>query len=380
MLLVTAVAMLVSQAEVPAVACQPGATSAPRVQGFSPATLVIGDEEATPLFRVRSATLTADLSLAVANGGTSEILVFGPDGSLRRNLGGAGGGPAEFGRLGTASWMRGDRVAVTDFGGWKVVVMDVEQGFVASVPIRDLRPSRIQAVRPLPDGRWLVTSTTDGAPPPGGGRFRGELAVSVHAANGDLERRVLTLPGVDWWDFMDPSGGGSRGLPVFPKMTRVVVDRTGCLWVNTGADLEVLVYDLEGRVRGTVALPEELGRPVTRDEWSARIDAHVEQTLDPDWQPRIRRVYEAIPFDPIRPAMSGMRIDDEGRLWVAPEHGPDEDVEGWWVYAGSGSEPDWVPAPAPSGARRILDVRYGHIVLLHVSELGVETISVRELL
>jgi hypothetical protein len=273
--------------------------------------------------------------------------------------------------------MRGDRVAVTDVGGRKVVVMDPEQGFVASVPIRDLSPWRLQGVEPLADGRWLVTSTAPGAPAPGGGRYRGELAITLHAANGDLERSVLTLPGVDWWDYMDARGVGSRGLPLFPKMTRVSVDRTGCSWVNTGAELEVTVYDVEGRVRGTVALPEELGRPVTRDEWRARIEAHVEQTLEPRWRPRIRRIYEAIPFDPIRPAMSAMKVDDEGRLWVTPDRGPGEDMEGWWVYAGVGSEATWVPAP--QGTRRVLDIRYRHIALLHVSDLGVETVSVRGL-
>jgi hypothetical protein len=79
------------------------------------------------------------------------------------------------------------------------------------------------------------------------------------------------------------------------------------LWVNTGVELEVTVYDLEGRVRATVSLPEEAGRPVNREEWNARIDAYVARTFDPARRPRVRRIYQAVPFDSVRPPMSAMR-------------------------------------------------------------------------
>jgi hypothetical protein len=212
---------------------------------------------------------------------------------------------------------------------------------------------------------------------PEGGRVRGEVTLALHAVNGDHVRQLMALPGLEIFDHLEPSGAGSRIMPPFAKGLSVAVDRTGCVWVSTGDEPVVRAFDLEGRTRASLGLPVEATRPVTRAEWDARLEAMVQRADDRAVHPRLRWLFNQIDFAPSRPAAGRIRVDDERRLWVGAFHHADEDVDGWWVFAGPGSEPVWVAAPPAT--RRLLEVRYGHAVLLHVDALGVETVSLHGL-
>ena len=372
MLPIVIVAAVVFQSSPSILGCMPDSGRTLPAPSMTEATVVVGLKADSPLFQVSSAVLAEDLSFAVSNAGANEILLFEHDGSLKTRLSQTGEGPSEFLRLGRIHLMEGDRLAATDHALRKVVVMDFQSGFVTSHPFPDLK---IQTVFPLPRGQWLAHSISAPVPTPGGGRLRTEGRLTVHNPDGRMQWEFLTIPGFELIDLENPGGGMVRGFPPFRRGTHVSVDDTGCVWVATDEDAKVQVYDLTGRRRGVVSLREYVPLELTQDEWDEEIERMVQRDRNPSAHAPLRRMLEGIPFDPRRPAFSGMEVDDAGRVWLAPYHNADKDVDGWWLVAGLGVEPIWVPAPP--GTRRLLEVRSGHAVLLHVSPLGIETVTVR---
>jgi hypothetical protein len=374
MLSIVIVATLAFQSSPSILGCTPYSGQPLPTPAMTEATFSVGRDADLPLFRVSSAVLGENLTLAVSNGGTNEILFFEPDGSFKMRLGGTGAGPSEFRLLGRIHWVEGNRLAATGEALRKVVVMDFEDGFVGSHSFNDLK---IQTVFPLPRGQWLAYSISAPPPKPGEGRFRTEGKLTVHDSDGRMQRELRTIPGFELIDLKKPAGGMARGFPPFRKGTHVSLDDTGCVWIATDDDANVQVYDLTGRRRGVVSLREYVPLEVTQAEWDEEIERMVEGDDNPSVQARFRRMLGRIPFDPKRPAFSGMEVDDAGRVWLTPYHNAGEDVAGWWVMAGLGVEPKWVPAPP--GTRRLLEVRSGHVVLKHVSSLDVEVVTVRPL-
>lgn len=339
---------------------------------IGPLELSIGSDEA-PLFRVTSGLITSDTSIIVANAGTSEILRFDTTGSLTQRLGGPGGGPHEFSALGPAYVSEGDVVVATDRVAAKVVLFDLVTGKTRAIAFRG---ERVQTIYPLPDARWLVYSTREGRPRPTGGRFRGAAELVLYDRSGTHARRVLSVAGIDLYDHVSERGGGMRGFPPFPRRTLIGVDQRGCIWVNDGESAILHVYDLNGKRRASLRVAEAEREPVTRDEWSARIDVMLGRVRDPAFRPRMRRVLEGIPFNSHRPPFGALTIDDHGRLWLASYHHADEDVDGWWVVSEGGSV-SWVDAPR--GSRRLLDVRGGHALILAMDQFDAETVGLFEI-
>jgi hypothetical protein len=336
--------------------------------------MVVGGERDSPLFRVSSAVLDENISLALSNAGTNEVLIFEPNGSLKMRFGGTGPGPEEFRLLSQVHWMEGGRLAATGEALRKVVVIDFQDGFVTSHSFHNLK---IQSVLPLPRGQWLTHSISAPIPEPGGGRYRVAGSLMVHDSAGHVLREFASVPGFELIDIAYPGGGMVRGFPPFPMGTFVAVDDAGCVFTATDDDATVRAFDLTGRWQEVASLRERVPREVTQDEWNEEIERMVQRDQNSSVHVRLRRMLKTIPFDPRRPAFSGMEVDDAGRIWLTPYHTAGTDIDGWWVVPKRGGEPAWVRAPP--GTRRLLEVRFDHAVLLHETPLDVETVTVHPL-
>ena len=89
-------------------------TVLPRIQLSEQATINSGTGAGEPvLHQVSGAVVLSTGEVAVVNL-NSEILVFGPDGGLRRTLGRSGGGPGEFRFLQTIIGLDDDRILAWD--------------------------------------------------------------------------------------------------------------------------------------------------------------------------------------------------------------------------------------------------------------------------
>lgn len=114
----------------------------PAITVSGPPSLELGARDGDParqFDQIREALLLDDSLVAVADGGSNEIRLFGTDGSLRWRAGGTGEGPGEFRAL--AGLAEGDsgRVVAHDFFAQRVSVLDADSGRT----VRDFRLAQV---------------------------------------------------------------------------------------------------------------------------------------------------------------------------------------------------------------------------------------------
>jgi hypothetical protein len=81
-------------------------------------------------FSVRQVSPLRSRSIVVANGGTSELMLYGPEGEFRTRVGRRGEGPSEFGFLTTVYTRTGDTLIVMDPQRRRLVHFDSAGTFV----------------------------------------------------------------------------------------------------------------------------------------------------------------------------------------------------------------------------------------------------------
>lgn len=186
---------------------------------------VVEGEEEYQLHRVGGSVRLDDGRIVVANTGSRELRVFGPDGDFLGSVGRDGEGPGEFRSPSRIRRLAGDTLMVWDDGLFRISLFDAEGDFLAMAP---LLPSPEDL---FPGDEWLLERNWIDSPVAPSRRER-------------LRRAVERLPPADT----------SAGLR-FVKVTR-----EGWLWVSpTRALVDTAltweVYDLEGERRATVATP-----------------------------------------------------------------------------------------------------------------------------
>ena len=183
-------------------------------------TLVIGafdGPEAEQLFRVRDALRFPDGRIAVANEGSHEIRIFGPDGAHRVSLGGEGEGPGEFSSL-TALGLLGDSLAILDRRLRRVSLVHPQEGFVRAGTVEE-------SVAAYPIQGWFFDTGSfllEGIPGLTSGQIeQGFQRIPSPFRSCDLEGALLTdfgeLPGPEqvtttrrtgpWWPCHGPFAG-----------------------------------------------------------------------------------------------------------------------------------------------------------------------------
>lgn len=119
----------------------------------------IGTVEGEPteqLFRAVHSTRLSDGSVAVANAGTREVRIYGPDGAYERTIGREGEGPGEFQGPWAVHEIRGDSILVIDLYQ-EVAIFDRDGTFG-----RDFVPSRPEGQAAQGEGFEPVGQFGDG--------------------------------------------------------------------------------------------------------------------------------------------------------------------------------------------------------------------------
>lgn len=299
----------------------------------------VGLDAAEMFHDVRSPFLLDDGRLAVPDGGSRSIRVFGSDGSLDRSLGGSGEGPGEFARLDEA-WHRGDTIEAWDwrlgrltrfFPGDSLEVVDFEGG----------SGSR-QVVPGTASGGWVVTEI-EGA----GMGQRDEMAVSRVGPDG-ADRGVIAHT-LSMARFRTSFGGGPD--PLSPRAQLDVANGevyvaetlTPRIWVlsPSGDSLRTITWEPESLPSPEEALPQTIGAIVARES--------------PGDTARLRKRLRAYPVRDEVSAFWSFLVDQEGFVWVQ-RYEPERHslrLGGGALTAGRGGE--WIVF-SPKG-RRLTTVR-----------------------
>lgn len=344
----------------------PAENRAPWILDTSP-VIDIGSQSADPNQEFSGfviPVLLSDGRIVVANGGTSELRFFGPDGRWMMTVGRRGAGPGEFENLGWLDVGAGDTLRTYDWGLRRLSVFSPEGDFVR--PVSLLIGGEVSSPRPLgmlSDGRLIAQSqnavTIESKP--GAGRD----TVPLFAL--DLVRGAAdSLGRFPSHEHLIHTGKGSvsAGSLPFGKDLHVLVHGS-MVYVGTADGPEVLVLGTDGKVERVVrwtATPV----PVTPADIEAYTKAGSRE-FGPGQEERRDRYLlrlKETPFPKWKPAYAGLLAGPGGSVWVQRYTEPDQsapvdfevfDSTGRWlggVRMPSGFDPARITENGVAGIRK----------------------------
>ena len=239
------------------------------------------NDDAPILFDIRDVQPISDELIAVANGGTNEILVFDGAGDHVATWGGVGEGPGEFQNLQWLTATSPDMLAAGDHRQRRVSILDTNGRFVTSIGTPSVSAGSSASIPPQPIGLLrdgtLVASSFQG-PPAREGSFRPAMELVVIAPGAETPRSVGTFPGneitlVREGEFL------SVVVPPFARNLHMEPASEG-IWIGDDDRWELREYSSAGRLR-TLVRSAESPENVT----GALLEQHIDgkyRDVDPD--------------------------------------------------------------------------------------------------
>jgi hypothetical protein len=306
-----------------------------------------------PLFQVTDAMRLGDGRIVVASAGTRQVRIYGADGRLLREMGRAGEGPGEFRAPFWLDRLRGDSIAAWDPALRRLSIFTPSGDFVRAVTPSSLQGVFPQAIGVLPDGRFILASSTGTQvlPPPGQAR-RDTAAYVVIDSTGAAVDTLGRFPGAEMIAVGTPSTGFLlRPLP-FGRQTVTAV-RDGHLYVGTGERYEIAAYGSDGELRAVYRAARN-SVPVTRED--VRDYRRMLVTLGGNAQASAQaaKVLDDAPVPATMPPLTALEVDSAGHLWVQDPQKPG-DARGsvWTVFAADGRVRGTVRLPAGLTVKQI---------------------------
>lgn len=292
-------------------------------------TRLITDSDAYALFRVTDASRLSNGGVAIANSGTSQVRIFGPDGVHSHTFGREGDGPGEFRNLRQVMVTSGDTVVTWDGGSMRIGWFTPEGQLFREHVLnrgelqRALKPPliRLQTTRMLSDGHLVSVLATmayldESSSPDYGTLFRLPQAVVRNSV--DLERwdTLIVQPGREAVVF---ATDGPMGLiPTMPAYQRDAVvawgDRESRICTGDQSVHEISCFSSDGT--RTIIRWSTPVVPATQEDLTVWRDERFEslQGLIPEG--RLRSLLSRVPSPETRQPYGRIFLDTVGNLWV----------------------------------------------------------------
>jgi hypothetical protein len=283
--------------------------------------LSIGAVDGPPAYifsHVRGAVSLDDGRIAVADGGSSSIRLYGSDGTFLSSTGRAGGGPGEYVDIAMMGRLPGDTLVVVDGIGQRVSFLDPAGVHVRSMALVPAEGSAnvllYNAVGILDNGRILAHAGS-------GGGMREENAGKLitdttrfvwFEPTGEYGGRLGAFPGTPRWGLRT---GTSVGFPYVPFAGGPVsaVGREQFV-IADGTKAELLVLDSSGELERVIRWP------ASRRASSREMDRLRDELLGPDRTPAqrssSRQLLSEAPVPDSLPVARAVFVDDLGYVWV----------------------------------------------------------------
>jgi hypothetical protein len=336
--------------------------------------LSIGALDGDPEFvfgDVRGVEVDAEGTIYVLDYQASEIRTFDATGAHLATLGGKGEGPGEIGEANGMILVGDSLLWIQDHAQWQMLAFARDGTEVERVPMH-VRSYAYIWNGTVDDGGvfWKPVSHSDQTPgtPPGAGFGESQSRTYLVSFDPATESRDSIFLGIDTYRYF-VTRSGRRGfsfqqVPFQPRGV-TVVDPQGGFWRSDAEEYELVRLDGAGDT--TMVVQADISPPavteqereefragmVERDETLARAAAELTAAM-PD----------------TKPAISGLMMDDEGRLWVR-RGGTERGLPVYDIFSRSGDYEGSVRlnfTPAPYLPLRI---RSGRIYALVPDDLGV---------
>lgn len=320
------------------------------------------------LFLIADVAPLDDGSVAVANGGSQEVLVFDRSGSLLRRLGGEGEGPGEFGSLSSVLALE-DSLGVYDSRQRRLSVFGPEGRLVREVALgARAQPGSSMALHPLSTGDFALFVRGGLRAEPG--VFRPEAESFRISPAGEVLATYGSFPGSEL--AVIP---GAAGAVLFGALT-VAATVGEHLVVGLGERPELRAYAPSGSLSRILRWPDA-DRTVPAERAERFLEAGLEEMPEAQ-RPQMRAMFERLPKADRLPPYEDLIGSDAGDLWVGGYVGPErampdfrDPVRPWLVFDPAGALQ--ASLQSPEGFRP-LAVHGDELVGVFTDALGVESV------
>jgi len=323
------------------------------------------------LHYVSGVTSLRDGRVVLANTRSNRVLVFDPDGSLLRAIGGQGEGPGEFSTLETVVVSEFDTLIAHDLRRQQATYFDT-LGQVARTLAFDHGPQIRYPLLTgiLEDGR-LTGRVARQAVRPNSEVGLVSLPYEVIVIGSDGKTQPSLRVGLtDYLVYED----GERLRALSPPLRSTVYDAVSAdrILVASSSALVVSEWSPDGSLLRRSKIEQDLSS-LSASEWSALVDDRLEEA-NPDRRPALSRAYAALQRPEAWPAVNGLRTDAQGYVWVAHHPGASPTSrQTWSVLDPSGA---WVTDVSMPVDLEVQHIGRDRISGIRRSELGEESVEV----
>lgn len=303
------------------------------------------------LYQVRGLVRLSDGRWVVANGGTSELRFYSPDGEMVARAGSEGEGPGEFQRLSGLARLPGDSVLAWEALEPRVSVFGPDGSFIRSFRLEE-PPSNLEGApedasvaRPtsrarFADGSLLAQGNqVMGAEGLAGGGTRSVPRIFLrYDPDGSYRDFLAVYPGASRWIQVDMESGSIRSIRIESLLfgTGTHSAATADAWYVGHSDrYEIAARRPDGTITRLVRRrhePEE----ITDADVDARIETRLEGVDDPSARADRREIFTEMPVPETLPAFDDLTVSRDGHLWVQDYRKPGEPPPPWSVFAPDG--------------------------------------------
>lgn len=318
---------------------------------------------------IRAAAILPGGGIAVADGGTSTVRIFSPDGTFVTELGRQGKGPGEFMRISRLVVAPPDTLVVYDSGLFRVSRFLLSGSFLSSVEIQAQDGYPELYLGRFSDGDFCLGWLRQ-KPLPDEAISTDEMRFARFGGDGRMSDSIGTTTGMR--RMVDRDNPGLTPLAFSPHLYAALVGDS--ILLTNGVRPEIEVWDAHGNVARTIPVPAPEVDP--SEAWAA-----LEQELQAHGNSYERQWFQGQPRDVPIPRISMMFVDDQARIWVK-EFAPLTDnhirmtgyLEGgrWLVMDMDGTVAATVELPA---GFRIRDVRGNEVLGTVRDDVGVERVQ-----
>ncbi|MEQ8330362.1 MAG: hypothetical protein RH859_07885 [Longimicrobiales bacterium] len=286
------------------------------------------------LFRVRDATVLPDGRIAIANAGSGEVRIYGPDGGHRVSMGGPGEGPGEFRALEAVERWAGDSLLAWDARQRRISVFSAEGAHGRTFRLREFDDTHSpQFLGITPDGRLLVRS---GFPQRGDepyeGMFRPLHSYALLDASGEFSADLGEHPGAEGYLI---AGSGFETFSEHPHAKSTVSTVWGNeILISPNDDFTLRAFAPDGSPTRTIHLDHPAPRPTRRD-MEAWFEAFTADDT-PEERAAFRRSFEELPLLESFPAFLPFEVDALDHVWVREFTSSPEGATSWIVFDPAG--------------------------------------------
>ena len=326
----------------------------------------------TQFFRIVDIALLRDGGVAVANQGSEEIRVFGPDGAHRGTAGGRGSGPEEFSGLQMIAAF-GDSLLTWDGGNARISVRRADGSFARGFrlewhngilfPVALVDADVSQGRRP---GILAVTARYM-SELNGSGLVVDTALVSLYDMQGSMVDSLARVPHNSRAVRRVGNRQTTLGVPYVPNASIEGYEDGFCY--TFGPDAHILCHGpqrLKQILR--VDIPD---RPVTERDVARYWDEAFKTQLA-SRRSALNRMRDVMPFPDRFPAFAQLLRDDTGRLWARRYPLPTAEEEEWLVFDNG----KWIGGVASPLGFRVMDVRGRRLAGVWRDSVGVEYVRI----